>query len=457
MGSEKIKQYFFTTIYCITYILSYVFFLNPAFEYFGFVLYEKDLFFMAFSCVIAVIPIIFYRGYKSISSTISVFIYILVYVPTILTFALGLNVSIFRIIEIQFLFCSMMCLFFIADRFVFIRNFDNQKFAFISARFFLILTIILTIYVLYIYKGNLAFVNIRNVYEHRFANKIIGSDVVSRYLLSWLSTFFIPVCLIYGLMNKKKMYFIVGTAACIVVYMATAAKSALLLPFFLYGLYVLISRYGVNQIYSTITLLLSFAIIALLLISPQKDTLLSYFSSLLMWRIVGCGGHLNLWYYDFFSDNPLTYYSHVGPINFFTESYPYGNLDVGQVVGSFYWHDKMNANANFWATDGIAAYGLTGVIIVSLVLFFIMVLLNTITKKFDKRFILLLFIPFISTLLNTSLFSTMWSGGGIFLIIFLLFCKKEFYSNSNSKKYITTNENYNRNRSQTAVCKSSSY
>jgi hypothetical protein len=415
-------------------VLGYVFFLNRFFDYAGFVLYDKNLLFIAFSFIISVVPIIFYREYKAISSIFSVFIYLLVYVPTILTFALGLNLPVSRIIHIQFVFCSMMCLFFIADRFVLVHNFDNKKFAFISARIFLILTIVSVLYVLYIYRGNLAFVSIRSVYEHRFANKIIGTDIISRYLMSWLSTFFIPVCLIYGIVNKKRSYFIAGTIACIVIYMATAAKGTLLLPVFLTGLYFLFSRFDINQIYSSLALLLSLSMIALLLLFPQPGSLVFYISSLFMWRIVGCGGHLNLWYYDYFSNHPLTHYSHIGPINFFTKSYPYGNLDLGQVVGRFYWSEDMNANANFWATDGIAAYGLTGVVIVSIVLLFVMVLLNTITKKFDRKFILLLFIPFLSTLLNTSLFSTMWSGGGIFIIIFLLFCKKEFYAKETCSK-----------------------
>ena len=415
-------------LFSIFYLLGYVFFLNRFFDYAGFVLYDKNLFFITFSCIISILPIIFYRGFKSISSIISVFIYILVYIPTILTFALGLNTSIFHIVYIQLLFCSIMCFLFLADRFVLVRNFDNKKFAFISARIFLILTIISTIYLLYIYKGNLAFVSIKNVYEHRLANRIVGTDIVTRYLSLWLSSCFIPICLIYGLMNKKRFYFIVGTVTCIAMYMTTASKSVLLLPIILFGLHALFSRFGVHQIYSSITILFSLSIIVLLLISPQPGSLIFYFSSLLMWRIIGCGGHLNLWYYDYFSNHPQTYYSHIGPINFFTKSYPYGNLDVGQVVGRFYWTEDMNANANFWATDGIAAYGLAGVIIISIVFFFIIVLLNTITKKFDKRFILLLFIPFIVKILNTSLFTAMWSGGGIFIIIFLLFCKSEFYS-----------------------------
>lgn len=428
--SVGLKRIIITFLFSISYVLGYVFFLNRFFDYAGFILHNKNIFFIIFSCIISVLPIIFYRGYKAISSVFSVFIYLLVYVPTILTFALGLDTSVFHIMGIQFVFCSMMCLFFVADRFVLVRNFNNKNFAFISARIFLILTIISTLYVLYIYRGNLAFVSIRNVYEHRFANSAIGTDVISRYLMSWVSAFFVPVCLIYGIVNKKRIYIIAGTVACIVMYMATTSKGTLLLPIILLGLYFLLSRFDINQIYSSITLLLSLSIIVLLLTFPQPGSLVFYISSLFMWRVVGCGGHLNLWYYDFFSNHPHTHYSHIGPINLFMKSYPYGSLDVGQVVGRFYWTEDANTNANFWATDGIAAYGIAGIIIVSVVLLCIMVLLNTFTKKFDKKFILLLFIPFLSTLLNTSLFTTMWSGGGIFIIIFLLFCKSEFYSNS---------------------------
>ena len=426
--SVGLKRIGLTLLYTTSYILAYICFLNKHFDYAGFLLYSRNVFFLLFTCFISIIPIVFYRGGKTISSVISIFIYVFIYIPSIITFAVGCNTPVSQIVCIQIVLFTMMCLFFFADRFVLIRNFDNRRFAFIPTRIFLILTIVSTLYVLYIYRGNLQLVSFDNVYEQRFANNIIGTDVFSRYLTSWLTTLFMPICLINGIINKNRNYFIVGCLAGVAMYMATAAKGVILMPVILAGLYFLLSRISIHNIYSYIVLLLSLSIIGLLILFPQPGQIFFYISSLLMWRIVGVGGHLNIWYYDFFLSHPYTYYSHIGPINFLTKAYPYGDLGLGQVVGRHYWTEDMNANANFWATDGFASYGLIGVIIASLVFMFILIFFNTITKKYNKIFLILIFTPFIMSLLNTSLFSTMWSGGGIFLILFLLFNKSEFYS-----------------------------
>ena len=430
--SARLERVLVAALFSVSYILIYTRFLNPWFEYAGFVLYKKSFLFILFSCIIAILPITFYRGYKTISSIISIFIYVLLYVPIILTFAMGANFSLFKILGIQLLFCCMMCLFFTADRFVFIRNFNNEKFAFLSDRFFLLLTIAITLFVLYIYKGKLAFMDFENVYEHRLDPNTVKVGAITGYLLSWFIYFFSPLCLVFGLVCKKKMYLITSVVASIVMYMAAANKMSILMPICLTGFYFLFSRFSINHIFSYVTLLFSSLMIVLLLISPQPGSVAFMMSTVLLWRTFGNGGYITLWYHDFFSNNPYTYYTHVGPINFLTNAYPYGDLQLGQVIGKHYWSDDMNANANYWATDGLAACGLPGIIISSLILFCIFIFFNTITKKYDKKVLLLLFIPYIFSLTNTSLFTTMLSNGGFLLLLFLLFKKENILKMQNT-------------------------
>jgi hypothetical protein len=68
-------------------------------------------------------------------------------------------------------------------------------------------------------------------------------------------------------------------------------------------------------------------------------------------------GQLNILYYDFFSKHTQTHYSHIGLFNIFIKSYPY-EQPLGFVIGKYFYNsDELNANANFWATDGFAAWG----------------------------------------------------------------------------------------------------
>lgn len=419
----KIKNILLALIFSGIFYYCYVYFLNFYFEYANFPLFKPSAMLLFCSFIISAVPILLHKGFKSVSSIISIFIFIILYIPTIITFALALNEPIENVLFIQFIYFVSMCLLFLADRFV-LTNSKIHLFKFISFRFVMILTVICSLYPLYIYWGNLKFVSFSDVYVQRFANADIGADTITRYLMSWLNIFLIPICLIYGVINKNLFFFFVGTLSSVILYMTTAAKGTILMPFILLGLYYLLSKTGLKNIYSALILSLSVSMLGLLILTSYQgtDSPLFMAASILIMRVVATGGILNLTYYNFFLDHPHTYYTHIGPINAITGAYPYGNLQLGEVIGQYFIGD-INVNANFWATDGIASIGLIGVLVISVVLFLLLILLNTITKRYNKIFLVLLFMPFLATLLNTSLFQSMWSGGGFFIIILLLCLK----------------------------------
>ncbi len=109
----------------------------------------------------------------------------------------------------------------------------------------------------------------------------------------------------------------------------------------------------------------------------------------------------------------------------------------GHQVESLFFHNEEHAgvglpgaatavrpNANFWATDGIAAMGLVGVLFASIVSALLFVLMNSFTRVYDTRFVVLCFLPFVITLLNQSMFSSFWSGGAFSLLLFFLFNRR---------------------------------
>ena len=51
-------------------------------------------------------------------------------------------------------------------------------------------------------------------------------------------------------------------------------------------------------------------------------------------------------------------------------------------------------------------------------------LIYSVTRAYNTLFVVLCFIPFMITLLNQSLFSSLWSGGAFFLLLFFLFNKR---------------------------------
>jgi len=422
--SPKIINFILAFLFSYTFYRCYVEFLYTYFEYAGFPYYEKSNIFLMLTLLMCSLPVFFFNGIKYISSFISVFIFIILYIPTIITFSLGLNFGYFKIFCYEFVFFTSMILFFISDR-INIKSTYLKRFKIIKFQHILYVNILITIWMLFIYRSNLRFVSFDDVYLQRFSNADLGNDIFSRYMFSWLINLFIPLVLLYGIVMKKKTYLIIGSFSCVCVYMSIAAKGTILMPIILWGMYFLLKKFSFKNIYFSMITVLT-VILSLLLIFTNKDsTILFFISSLLMWRVIGTGGNLNLAYFEFFETHPKTYYSHISPVNFITNMYPYNDLGLGKVVGQYFWAEDMNANANFWATDGIAAIGISGVLIISLFFTIILIYINKVTYHYDLDYLILVFIPFMFSLLNTSLFSTILSGGGFLIIVVLKFLKSD--------------------------------
>ncbi|MEO6527838.1 MAG: hypothetical protein ABIP93_14560 [Gemmatimonadaceae bacterium] len=403
--------------YAIAYVVCYVYFLNFHFGYFGFELYPQSTAFLALSIGLSVIPVLCYRGLRAISSVLATFTYLLLYVPIVLTFALGSNRSPVEIFVIQSVFLVCMCLIFMADLIVVKSPFD-LRLRIDLAKWVLVLTAVCTLYVLFVYRSNLRFVSFADVYEQRFENADLGQGLVARYVAAWLYSVMIPLCLAYGLVSRRYTYFWIGSAACVTIYMATAAKGAVVLPVVYLGFFLLFARNRLRGIFGLLTASMAVTI-GLLTLVQDTTSVMFWVSSIVLMRTIGTAGLLTRTYYDFFLTHPRTYYTHIGLIGKVSGAYPF-DVPVGQAVGQYYWSWDMNANANFWATDGIAAMGMVGVVVSTVLCVLLFGVLNTVTRTHNKLFVALCFLPFLVQLFNTSLLSSIWSGGGLLLIVFFL-------------------------------------
>ena len=102
----------------------------------------------------------------------------------------------------------------------------------------------------------------------------------------------------------------------------------------------------------------------------------------------------------------------------------YCSIANNVVIGGAFWDPKLNANANFWATDGIAAAGILGCILANLLMLLVLRILDVVSYKKNKLFVILLFLPFISMFRNTSIFTALLSGGAFLSILSIANLKK---------------------------------
>jgi len=144
--------------------------------------------------------------------------------------------------------------------------------------------------------------------------------------------------------------------------------------------------------------------------------------SLVLMRTISMPGFLTVQYMRFAESNPLTYYSHVNVIDAIFNNYPYRNV-LGYEVGYFFSNSyNNNANANFIATDGVVALGPGGIIVAFLMFSILMIVVDSVTTGYSKKFLCLSSLYIIINLLNASLFTTFLSGGLLlYLVAFLFF------------------------------------
>jgi hypothetical protein len=168
-----------------------------------------------------------------------------------------------------------------------------------------------------------------------------------------------------------------------------------------------------------LALLAGFAV-AYLATGKEPGVVLSVALFVVFARTLAMGGLLTAQYYDFFQRNPFTYWSHIKGVNWFVH-YPY-QYPVGQEVGITYaGTTALDATAHFFATDGIEAAGLPGVLLIAGFCALVFWVLDSAAQKHDPRLAALVTTYAAYNLANISIFTTLLSGGLGFLILLLYF------------------------------------
>ncbi|MCE8596536.1 MULTISPECIES: hypothetical protein [Bacteroides] len=413
---KVLMRILFTICYVLLYQFIWVEYCCDNFDYYGFAMIEYDFYEYIPTLFMAICPILFYNGLLKISSIISIIIYVFCYIPIILSIFYMQNQNINNCVFFtQFLVFLGMVSFFLSDRLV-IRNMEYcrriKKYSFKSL---LWITLAIIIILIILYSPYMRLVSLSDVYDLRENSANITGMGIVGYLVFWSSNAFVPFFFIYGLLKKKTLYVVLGFVCYVLLFMMTGQKTNFFMPLILYGFIVLL-RYERKGLPFYLLLICSLVCISILVFNLSDDFMI--IKAIVFMRTLCIPGLLFVNYLDFFLTHDLTYYTHVSIIQLFTGAYPY-NEPLGYVIGDIY--GGGNVNANFWTTDGIAAMLLPGILFINILFFIFLVFLNSITKKINRDFVFVLFIPSIVYLLNASFFTFLLSSGGIICILILLF------------------------------------
>lgn len=426
---------FLSFIYLISYLIFYDEYLSLYFSYMrgvirgGLDFYDTCLFY-----IFGLLPIFFYRGFRTLASGISFMVFLFIYIPCIhAAFITPLNSINNKTLIILTLCCSMIS-FFVTDGLYLGKSFFINIKPILSFKSLLIITIVLISVNLAFNLKYFKFVNFfkedTNVlYDLRSASAE-GRFIFLNYLTHWLKEGLMPVCLVYGLVSRNRCVVVSMFVGYIIMFMTDFQKITFLMPFIMTSFYYAISsklnylKYRLGNGILLICLCLGWIIYLF------SDTAFGFgLSAIFLLRTLLCEDWLMSMYMSFFEKEPFTYFTHINIINFFSQSYPF-KRGLGEAVTG----GEFNANACFLITDGYASMGCVGVIIITLFFIFFKALYNSVTIQYNKTYIFLLLIPAIVALLNVSLFTAILTAGFGIIYLILLTIRLPYLKNKTNGK-----------------------
>lgn len=124
-------------------------------------------------------------------------------------------------------------------------------------------------------------------------------------------------------------------------------------------------------------------------------------------------------YYDFFLTHAWTLGSQITGLNWILH-YPY-DYNLPQTLGYYYYGTLVTANANFWAQDGLASFGVIGLGLSSAIAALVFWILDSVTSGLSMKFLIPALVGIFVSFSNVSLFTTLITGGlGFFILACVL-------------------------------------
>lgn len=420
----KFKTFIYLLTYCFLFLITYVFIFNRDWEYMGYSFHEPSFYSVLLGLVFSILPgVLININNKKPSFVLFVIIYLFTYIPIVLgMFMSSLDSSIFNILEyVIFLFFGI----FIIGLNYFSLNYPILNISFRAPFwfFFYFIFFIMFFHVFFVFGSSFKFISpfSEEIYILREQSSYTTDDSFVGYSILILSGSILPFLLSLGLRDKVISFLIISILGQFILYMTAANKAFIFSLFFLFFIYFILQKKN-NLLISSLVIGILILVISILLsfFSQFSDNEFSkLFVGIFTIRFVGISSLNSILYFDFFNNNPFTYYSHIGLFRGFL-NYPYGELELGQVIGMEYFDSVLaNYNATFLITDGYAALGNMGIIIICIIVSISFFLFDLLLSKKDY-FLCVMSLSYSGiNLMNVSFFTSLLSGG-LFLTLILL-------------------------------------
>ena len=267
--------------------------------------------------------------------------------------------------------------------------------------------------------GGLRYLNFEllKVYEFR---DLSASNLPSiyGYISPLIAKVVLPFSLLLAVVNNQRILALASVLGSILLFGLTAHKGVLIYPCIVLGIYSILNKENVIKL-----LVIGYLVIVIVSIMGFifGGPLIG---SLLLRRAYIVPAYLNYMYYDYFSSNPLYWWSQ-SKLSFGLIDIPY-TLSPAHLIGfEYYGSDAMGANTG-WIGSGYMNGGIIGMFFYSVIMGMLLSVLNTYSKFISKKFLVaVIAAPMLTVMMSSDLPTAFLNHGFIFsLILFSLFCFK---------------------------------
>ena len=355
------------------------------------------------------------KSISDFSYAISMFVAITFAVPSIIMYQFG-NCTIFAPIY------SLLFVYAITSKYIVIPKFriktvkEKHKLPVL-----ILLSIIMLIPFVLTYKFNInakSFTFGSELYEARAAAKSAG-NIFTSYLMGPLTKVVLPIAIILGIKEKKLWMSAIGILLMLYIFAVNPHKALFLSIFLIVAFYFFDNyRSKAGLILSGILILISTSLI----VSATTGNILA--ESIFVRRMFFLPVQICNYCFDFYDGNPI-YLSHSVLSSF--SDYPY-SLEPAFLMGD-YMYGKPGTSCNTGIiADGFMNFGHIGSILFVMITAVIIKFIESL--NIDKTYFGIV-IAFVMLFLNSALFTSMLTHGGLFLLLILIFFMKDTDNDKN--------------------------
>ena len=290
---------------------------------------------------------------------------------------------------------------------------------------------------LYYYRDIISFAGIDDIYYQRAVWKDSGGGLIS-YVETYFAAVVCPALIAIGLFKGNKLYIIPSLMGFMITYATSAQKSALVMPAIIL-LVFLSHRYRLASSLSYTSALAGLVVLCAAFLWMFGSG--NYAIDLIVVRTLAAPAQTFSQYHTLFSEAGYTWWSNVRGIGLIVPAPDAFAADpnwprLGYIVGDYLhggYTSEMNANANLFSGEGVAAAGSFGVVVIAIALALWLRTMDIIARGWNSRYVILIMTPIAFTLTNGHLSTILLSFGGALWMVLLYTMKPVAHRRSSSR------------------------